>query len=363
MIEQLHYATRSRYNFPQVFEETGFPRRLMDLSLNSMQSIKGKHFQPYEAEFPSFAAERPISSDPIRLHGKAFSTLLTPLEPIKDGTTVIGIDVSSIRVGETETGSICAIRGAIVWNEKQHYQYVRLGPFPFHVTEISRSEAPGEPRLDASSGHSVDPSTPVETQNHLCSLVERWIQAGVSFASSRSIILWDGSLTSGMPGNPVSAISHILRVARRNSNSVLAFSKATTIRFLGWKITDLALNQKPPCLLEVENLPLSISRTTSLLGRIFAAKLAEGGYSFRLDIDRALSREYCIKAVERLLGNELMFQGYPETLRLAHIYSTFTANDVLGIQSFLAAEYGLKVVPRCNIRKTLFGPFGTGYED
>jgi len=328
-----------------------------------MQTIKGKHFQPCEPEFPLFIAEIPRPGDPISLHVRGFSTLLTPLEPVKDGTKIVGVDVSSIKVGETETGIICAIRGAIVWNEKKHYQYVRLGPFPFHATEMNSPEAAGGPRHDVSSDHRVDLLSPVENQNHLCSSMERWIQASVSSMSRKSIILWDGSLTAGMPGNPVSAVSHILRVARRNSNSVLAFSKATTIRFLGWKITDLAINQKPPCLLEVENLPLSIARATSLLGRIFVAKLAGGGYSFRLDIDRALSHEDCIAAVERLLGNELMFQGYPETLRLAHIYSTFTANDVLGIQSFLAAEYGLRVVPRCSIRKTLFGPFGTGYED
>jgi len=53
-------------------------------------------------------------------------------------------------------------------------------------------------------------------------------------------------------------------------------------------------------------------------------------------------------------------QGYPETLRLAHIFSTFTANDVIAVQRHLASTYGLRIVPRFSVRRSLFGPFGTG---
>ena len=93
------------------------------------------------------------------------------------------------------------------------------------------------------------------------------------------------------------------------------------------------------------------------------AKLAERGCVFRLDIDRAVSRENGIAAVERLLGNELVYQGYPETLRLAHIYSTFTASDVIGIQRFLVRRYGLRIIARSNMHRTLFGPYGVRIGD
>ena len=63
-------------------------------------------------------------------------------------------------------------------------------------------------------------------------------------------------------------------------------------------------------------------------------------------------------AVQRLIGNDLILESYPETLRLAHIYSTFTANEVLGIQRLIVQKYGLKIIERPNIRKILFGPFG-----
>ncbi|MCW4020303.1 MAG: DNA double-strand break repair nuclease NurA [Candidatus Bathyarchaeota archaeon] len=363
MIEQLHYATTSRYNFPQLLQDTELPKRLIELSLNSMHTVRGRLFQPYESEFLEPSTERPRQNEQISLNTKALSALLTPLKPVQDGTPVTGVDVSSIKIGETETGIIYAVRAAVVWKNKRRYRYLRLGPFPFHITEENKREIFTDLGQQQSLTFTSRISTLVESQSRLCNLIERRIQKSVSHSAKGNIILWDGSLTAGTPGNPMSEVSHILKVARRNSNLVLAFSKVTTIRFLGWRITDLVAGHKPPCLFEVEDLPLSVSKTTRLLGKIYVAKLASGGCSFRLDIDKTLTREQGIRAVERLLGNELTFQGYPETLRLAHIYSTFTATDVIGIQSFLTREYGLRVVTRPSIRKALFGPYGTGFED
>jgi hypothetical protein len=99
-----------------------------------------------------------------------------------------------------------------------------------------------------------------------------------------------------------------------------------------------------------------------LLGNVYAVKLTEGNCSFRLDIDRRLSGEEGIDAVQKLLGNDMILQSYPETLRLAHIYSTFTANEVIGIQRFITNRCGLKIVMRPNVRRILFGPFGKGSE-
>lgn len=339
------------------------PRRLIELSLNSMRNAQGRHFQPCQADFPETLVERPHPNEPITLNSRTFSTLLTPLKPIKDGTPIVAIDVSSIRIGETDTGIIYAIRGAIVWKEKRRYRYLRIGPFPFHITEESHSDLFNFFPQQPPATRSITPSMTYDAQTRLCNLAERWMQMAVAYSANGSIILLDGSLTAGTPGNPTSVLSQIVKAAGRNSNLVLAFSKVTSIRFLGRKITDLILRQKPPCLLEVEDLPLSISKNVHLLGRMFVAKLARDGCSFRLDIDRALTREQSIVAVERLLGNELLFQGYPESLRLAHIYSTFTANDVIGVQSFITEEYGLRVVTRTSIRRRLFGPFGTGFED
>jgi len=78
-----------------------------------------------------------------------------------------------------------------------------------------------------------------------------------------------------------------------------------------------------------------------------------------LDADRQVPPEERIEAMNRLIASDVVAQGYPETLRLAHIFSTFTANDVIAVQRHLAFTHGLRIAPRFNLRKSLFGPFGT----
>ena len=46
------------------------------------------------------------------------------------------------------------------------------------------------------------------------------------------------------------------------------------------------------------------------------------------------------------MGTDIVDQGYPETLRLAHIMATFTAGDVLAMQAFAAARYGVQLIPK-----------------
>jgi hypothetical protein len=79
-----------------------------------------------------------------------------------------------------------------------------------------------------------------------------------------------------------------------------------------------------------------------------------------MDIDKENSTERRIEGVEKLLGNDILTQGYPETLRLAHILCTFTANEVIAMQHFIARKYGLRIINRPDMHKLLFGPYGRG---
>jgi hypothetical protein len=286
------------------------------------------------------------------------STIKTiPLEPATEERPVVAIDVSSIRIGETETGELCAIRAAIVWKEKNRYKYQRIGPFPFHITEQNKKEIHKLFR-----NHYFEFSeTPniVNVSARMGNLLERWLQLGISCSTYNSIILWDGSMTAGTVDSPRDEMSRLLEIARNRLNTVLAFSKNTTLRFSGHKLTDYAEKAVPPCLLQISDFPSS-SGPVLLLGNIYVAKLTRGVCSFRLDIDKKVPQELGIEAVQSLLGSDLLVQSYPETLRLAHIYSTFTGTEVIGIQRFIAHQYGLRIVTRPNVRRMLFGPFGRG---
>jgi hypothetical protein len=329
----------------------------MELSLNSMKNIESNYLKPTEAPLNQTPTQHIENSTTILgiQHPSTIKTI--PLTQSLDKKTVVALDVSSIRIGETETGVLCAIRGAIVWKEKNRYKYQRIGPFPFHITEQNKKEIY---KLFRNHHFEISEAPSITNiQARIGNLLERWLQLSTSCSAYDSIILWDGSMTAGMADSPVDEMSRLLEIARNRLSIVLAFSKNTTLRFSGYKLTDYAEKAVPPCLLQIKGFPL-YSGPVILLGDVYVAKLTPGVCSFRVDIDRKVPRERGIEAMQSLLGNDLLVQSYPETLRLAHIFSTFTATEVIGIQRFIAHQYGLKIVTRPNVRRLLFGPFGKG---
>ncbi len=326
-----------------------------------------KLFQPYTTTL----RENPTAQtpeEPTRLFTEPSQPKLRPipLKPIRDETPIVAVDVSSMKIGETDVGILCAIRAAIVWKQRHQYRYLRLGPFPFHITEENKNEVYHlfrhysfleQPTLDHASTLSL-----IYAPTRLGALLERWLQMGITAQTRNSLILLDGSLTAGTQDAPVAVISQLLETARNRSNTIFAFTKVTRLRLLGYRLTDYIHACTPPCLLEVNGYPMALSNAIRLLGNIYVAKLSEGNCSFRLDIDRKLPQEKAVEAARRLIGNDVLMQSYPETLRLAHIYSTFTANEVIGIQRFLTQTHQLKIVTRPNVRRLLFGPFGKGPE-
>jgi hypothetical protein len=194
--------------------------------------------------------------------------------------------------------------------------------------------------------------------------LERWIQRSICHFFRDSLVLLDGSLTAGTPDNPARPLEAILEAARNNGDIVLAISKSTKLRLNGSDITHLTEQVSTACLIEVDSAVRLYSPIlpVQLLGRIFVAKLSKKGFSFRLDVDKEIPRGQAIGAVRKLISSDIVSQGYPETLRLAHILSTFTANEVIGIQRFLSARCGLHAEPPVNLRRFLFGPYGSSWE-
>jgi hypothetical protein len=324
-----------------------------------MKNIESSILQTNQTTLNQPQTEHIADATPIMKIQQPSTIKTIPLEPAQDEKPVVAVDVSSIRIGETETGELCAIRGAIVWKEKNRYKYQRIGPFPFHITEQNKNEIHKLFRnhyFEFSDAPNI-----VNVPARMGSLLERWLQLGISCSTYDAILLWDGSMTAGTVDSPADEVSRLLEVARNRLSTVLAFSKNTTLRFSGHKLTDYAGKAVPPCLLQINGFPASLGPVL-LLGNIYVAKLTRGVCSFRLDIDKKVPQEHGIEAVQCLLGSDLLVQSYPETLRLAHIYSTFTATEVIGIQRFIARQYGLRIVTRPNVRRMLFGPFGKGAE-
>ncbi|MFB3889425.1 MAG: DNA double-strand break repair nuclease NurA [Candidatus Bathyarchaeia archaeon] len=284
-----------------------------------------------------------------------------PLSPRHQETIVAAVDTSTIKIGETSTGIVIAIRGATVWKQRRNYHYTRLGPFIFHITEDNKNavyNALERAYFTIQYGsHAAAPNL-LQMPTRLASLLERWLQTMLAKTVSEGLLLFDGSLTSGTIDTPVQRMRDILAVARRNRNTVLAFSKATSLRVNGYLITDQLPEGEPPYLLETTG--LRFKPPTVLLGDVYVARLNKANIAFRLDIDHEVPVERRMVAVEQLLGNDVLQQNYPETLRLAHILCTFTANEVLAMQHFTTRKHGIQIINRPDMHRLLFGPFGKG---
>jgi len=283
-----------------------------------------------------------------------------PLVPSHQETTVAAVDTSTIKIGETSTGIIIAIRGATVYKQNRNYRYTRLGPFIFHITEENKNAVYNNLErayfnVQYGETHQSAP-TLMQMPTRLASLLERWLQTMLAKTVTNGLILFDGSLTSGTIDTPVQRMREILTTARRNKNTVLAFSKATTLRTNGYLITDLLPEHNPPYLLETTG--LHFKPPIVILGDVYVARLNKANMAFRLDIDREVPTQDKMEAVEKLLGNDVLQQSYPETLRLAHILCTFTANEVLAMQHFITRKHGIQIINRPDMHRLLFGPFG-----
>ncbi|MEM3760467.1 MAG: DNA double-strand break repair nuclease NurA [Candidatus Bathyarchaeia archaeon] len=343
MNTQYTITTTQKYNFPQPTMETALPQRLIQLSLNSLKNAQNNNIQLNQQGIHATQFLQPI-----------------PLKPRQEPTIIAAVDTSSIKIGETTTGIIIAIRGANIWKQNRTYRYIRLGPFILHITEENKKEVYNalQNALNTSDENHQSPPNMQQMPNRLANLLERWLQKMLSKTLNNSLILFDGSLTSGTPDTPVKTMKETLETARKRENTVLAFSKMTNLRFNGHIITEILPNHKPPYMIEAFG--LRAKPPIVLFGDIYIAKLSKGNYAFRLDIDKETPLQQRIEAVEKLLGNDLLAQGYPETLRLAHILCTFTANEVIAMQHFITRKCGIKIINRPDMHRLLFGVFGKG---
>jgi hypothetical protein len=356
VIEQYTITTTPKYNFPQPTIDTTLPQRFLEQSLHSLKQVQHQPFQLNQQSFQQFRISEQHPAN-LRLKRQPIA-----LKPNHQETIIAAVDTSTIKIGETSTGIIIAIRGATTWKQNRNYRYTRLGPFIFHITEENKNEVYNTLEksyfntLYSSNRHATPHLMQMPTR--LASLLERWLQTMLAKTVNHGLILFDGSLTSGTFDTPVQRMKEILSLARQNKNTVLAFSKMTSLRVNGYLITDQLPKHEPPYLLETTG--VRFKPPTIVLGDVYVARLNKANYAFRLDIDKEIPLQNRMAAVETLLGNDLHMQGYPETLRLSHILCTFTANEVLAIKHFITRKHGIQIINRPDMHKLLFGPFGKG---
>jgi len=352
VIEQ--YTITNKYNFPQQNIDSLLPQRFFEQSIHSLKQVQHQPLQLNQQTVQQFNTSEQYPHN-IQLKPQPIT-----LKPNHQETIVAAIDTSTIKIGETTTGIIVAVRGATTWKQNGGYKYTRLGPFIFHITEDNKNQLYNTLEhayfsTTFGSCHQAAPNI-MQMPTRLASLLERWLQTMLAKTVNQGVLLFDGSLTCGTPETPTQRLREILGYARRNQSTVLAFSKATTLRANGLLITEQLPNRDPPYLLETAG--LHSKPPMMLLGDVYVARLNKANLAFRLDIDKETPVEQRMDAIQKLLGNDLYTQSYPETLRLSHILCTFTANEVLAIKHFITRKHGIQIINRPDMHKVLFGAFG-----
>lgn len=343
-------------------EPEALPERFLEFCRHSIESVRGDLLYADSAFAPPLAStDDDCDVGTVELKAVGEDRIIR-LEPIPSNRPVVAVDTSTIRIGEFSDGSLCALRGALVVLENNRYRYVRYGPLVFSLgsnsvanlkdfTNLGFTTFSGEPNVDS-------------LLKRIRNALERWLQFNASSLVTNGFILIDGSLTAGTPDNPSRELERILQNARRAGSIVVAISKKTKLRIENQSITDLIEQKAQACLLDVDEAITSQfpPYPVRFLGRVFVGKLARSGFAFRTDVDREIPMSDIVNGMRELTGTDIVDQGYPETLRMAHILATFTGSDVLAIQAFAEARFGVQLIPKLVLRRSLFGPFGTGWE-
>ncbi len=347
-------------SIPERLGLPGIPDSLVELSNRSMNRLQGSKFNPRPVSLIEMGVDDADLEERLDIGASFASSGLkrSPISPVKEQVPIVACDASSVKIGETDTGMIFAIRAVAVSRQTGRILYNRWGPLLFHVPNSEDSRQYRDDEARAFGGLSLKT---LKVLTRLRNHVERWVQEVLSETLKDGILLIDGSLTAGTPDNPAARVNNILATARGNNSIVIGISKSTQLTVGGRNILGLSNDDSVPHLVDItplveEEYPPYPVR---FLGRVYVAKLSTDGFLFRTDIDRESSEEETRLALGRLAGTDVIFHGYPETLRIAHIFSTFTANEILAIQRFVASNHHITLQSRPNLRRSLFGPFGT----
>src|SRR5437879_409148 len=325
-----------------------------------MQSLQGSKFNPRPVSLVEMGVDEADSEERLEIGGSITSSGLKrrPINPNKEFVPVVACNSSNVKIAKTENAIIFAIRAVGVSRQQSKTLYTRWGPLLFHVPNCEDMSQSREDESRAFGGLSLKT---LRVLTRLRNHVERWVQEVLSESLKDGILLIDGSLTAGTPDNPAARVNKILATARENNSIVIGISKATQLTFGGRNILGLTNDKDTPHQIDISSLVESEypPYPVRFLGRVYVAKLSSDGFLFRTDIDREASSEQAQQALERLAGTDVIFHGYPETLRIAHIFSTFTANEILAVQRFVASNHHITLQSRPSMRRSLLVPFGT----
>jgi hypothetical protein len=271
------------------------------------------------------------------------STVVNTIRPIRENAMVAAIDSSSVKIAETEEGSLygikCGIATAYAGRALMHF---KIGPVLFYLSESTIQDSDLEERLSRLVLMDDDYAKRLVRVR-----AERAVQKELASHFTDSIILVDGSLKASVFEDRERSIGRIAESCVLRKNMMIGISKGTRLRVLDRAAAPLT-KVPGPAYIEVDMIIKSLIRNT--VGSNSMVKLEKSSFVLRADIvgDRS-------ESLGMLLGNDPVAGGYPETLRLAHHISTFTGTEMTCLRSHVLNSYNVTELAADDIRSVLLG--------
>ncbi|MEM2760522.1 MAG: hypothetical protein QXU32_11635 [Nitrososphaerales archaeon] len=267
------------------------------------------------------------------------------IKNINKPAIVAAMDSSCVFIGETAEGSIysakCGLALACVGKPLMHF---KIGPMLFYMNNDIISAFNIDERLwkfvlfDTSAAKRM-----------IRVRIERVIQNEIAKFLTNAIILIDGSLKKSVFEDNLNGFNNILLNCEANENHLIGISKTTRLKVLDQMASSL-MRMNSACYTDVSAIVKSV--VSNVLGKPLLAKLCSDGLVLRIDVSNE-PRE----SLGRLITNDVIPNGYPETLRLAHHVSIFTTTDLTCLKSFILSRLGVREMMYEDVRRTLLGAF------
>lgn len=264
---------------------------------------------------------------------------------------VVAVDSSCALIGETEDGSIYAGRVAIVYASRSKIvKYCRAGPIIFYLDPQA---------IQSDLGSKVSPKVTrlvlndrALAEKFIRLRLERVAQIEAAKLCSDSIILVDGSLRSSILEPHGLSLRELERASEENFNQVLGISKASSLRFISRTATALQSIRKSSVYIDATETVRAL--IPSIESKVLIAKFGSNCPVFRVDYSYK-NAEAESQVLSDVKFNDVLFRGYPETLRLAHHLSVFDASTISSVRGFLSSKYGMVQIPSDDLRATVLG--------
>ncbi len=326
--------SRINLNQEQLFEDLiGEVNRVIPQNLSNLRGRRAVYCSGGRSRQPTSSLSGKNLGEPNFFRNDIASTL------------VVGIDSSSLPICDLEDGCIIAVRASVVFSSNgEPMTYLRLGPYPYHVTSKFLMSKLGICKESIASSIAQDK---VVSQSLLRKTFERSILTALLSYLNNSIILVDGTFGYGFSNPERLEEKRLLALARQKNNSILGFTKVSRIRDIWDAASSLFSIKGAPFYIKPPKVDTKHSPDTEII----LVKFRDDGFVFRLDIPNDTE----INVLEKLSANDHFDRGYPDSLRLAHHFCVFTRHDETCLKGRLGNDLALVEVPSDDQRQAILG--------